>query len=176
MDAPADITASTKDPSWRWYATGPGIGIQLQQGPHRGRLVIPCDHSFPGTDRAGGGPADEGGSHIIYSDDHGQTWKLGGTVRPQMNESQVVELSDGKGGLLINMRTTSKTNRRAQSISRDGGQTWTVPDYPAELVEPRCQASILRYNWPSGQEPGRILFSNPASTRRNNLDGAREPR
>ena len=167
--APVDITTSTKDPSWRWYATGPGVGIQVRHGPHQGRLVIPCDHSFPGTDRAGGGPADEGGSHIIYSDDHGQTWKLGGTVRPQMNECQVIELSDGKGGLLINMRTSSKTNRRGQAFSRDGGSNWTAPEYSPELVEPRCQASILRYNWPSGQEAGRVLFSNPASTRRNNL-------
>ncbi len=45
---PVDITASTKDPSWGWYATGPGVGIQIQHGPHRGRLVIPCDHSFQG--------------------------------------------------------------------------------------------------------------------------------
>jgi sialidase-1 len=166
---PADITASTKDPSWGWYATGPGVGMQIQHGPDRGRLVIPCDHSFEGGDRAGGGPAVEDGSHIIYSDDHGQTWKLGGTVRPRVNESQVIELSDGRGGLLINMRTTSNVNRRTQSRSRDGGQTWTAPEYSPELVEPHCQASLLRYNWPNGQDPGRVLFSNPASTRRNNL-------
>jgi sialidase-1 len=167
--SPADITTATKDPSWRWYATGPGVGIQIQHGPHRGRLVTPCDHSFPGPDRAGSGPADEDGSHIIFSDDHGQTWTLGGTVRPQMNENQIVELSDGKGGLLMNMRTTSKANRRAQALSGDGGQSWTAPEYRPELVEPRCQASILRYNWPNGKDPGRMLFSNPASTRRNNL-------
>ena len=153
---PADITASTKDPSWGWYATGPGVGIQIQHGPHRGRLVIPCDYSFQGADRAV-----EGGSHIICSDDHGQTWKLGGTVSPQMNESQVVELSDGEGGLLLNMRNTAKADRRAQSLSHDGGQTWTAPGYPSELVEPRCQASLLRYDWPNGKEPGRLLFSNP---------------
>ena len=69
---PADITASVKSPAWGWYATGPGVGIQIQHGPHRGRLVIPCDHSSQSPDR---GPAVEGGSHIIYSDDHGQTWE-----------------------------------------------------------------------------------------------------
>ena len=40
-----------KNPSWGWYATGPGVGIQIQHGPHRGRLVIPCDHSFQGRSR-----------------------------------------------------------------------------------------------------------------------------
>ena len=38
--APAvEITATTKEPGWAWYATGPGNGIQLEDG----RLVIPCD-------------------------------------------------------------------------------------------------------------------------------------
>jgi sialidase-1 len=166
---PVNITASTKDPSWGWYATGPGVGIQIQHGPHWGRLVIPCDYSFQGADRNGRGPAVEGGSHIIYSEDHGQTWKLGGTVYPQMNESQVLELAGGEGALLLNMRNTAKAGRRAQSISRDGGQTWTAPEYPTELVEPGCQASLLRYGWPQAHEPGCILFSNPASSRRRNL-------
>ena len=86
-----------------------------------------------------------------------------------MNESQVVELADGAGGLLLNMRNTAKAARRAQSLSHDGGQTWTAPEYPPELVEPRCQASILRYNWPNAKEPGRIIFSNPSSPRRRDL-------
>jgi len=165
---PRDITASTKEPSWGWYATGPGIGIQIQQGLHRGRLVIPCDHSFQAENRSGSGPI-QAGSHVIYSDDHGQTWRLGGVARPQMNESQVVELADGKGSLLLNMRTTSKTNRRGTSFSHDGGLTWTAPEYASELVEPRCQASLLRYDWPLGDKPGRILFSNPAGVGRTNL-------
>ena len=35
-----EITQDVKDPSWTWYATGPGHGIQLKNG----RLLIPCDH------------------------------------------------------------------------------------------------------------------------------------
>lgn len=45
---PIEITAMTKRKSWWWYATGPGVGIQLQQGPHNRRLVIPCDHTPEG--------------------------------------------------------------------------------------------------------------------------------
>ena len=37
---PVEITQTVKSADWTWYATGPGIGIQLQSG----RLVIPCDH------------------------------------------------------------------------------------------------------------------------------------
>lgn len=38
-----------------------------------------------------------------------------------------------------------------------------------ESLEARCQGSLLRYNWPDGKEPGRLLFSNPASPRRRDL-------
>ena len=43
---PSEITKTTKKPGWGWYATGPGVGIQIKHGPHKGRLVIPCDHSY----------------------------------------------------------------------------------------------------------------------------------
>src|SRR6266576_1918218 len=46
---PSNITASVKDPSWGWYATGPGIGIQIEYGRYKGRLIIPCDHSCKDT-------------------------------------------------------------------------------------------------------------------------------
>jgi sialidase-1 len=41
-------------------------------------------------------------SHIIYSDDRGKTWKLGGSAGDHTNESQVIERADGT--LLWNMR------------------------------------------------------------------------
>ena len=166
---PANITASTKDPSWGWYATGPGVGIQIQHGSHRGRLVIPCDHTYDDPNGAVRGRAIERGAHVIYSDDRGETWKLGGAARPKMNECQVVELADGKGTLLLSMRSYIGENRRAQSISYDGGLSWSPPESHPQLVDPVCQASVLRYDWPNNKKPGRVLFSNPAATRRRNM-------
>src|SRR5262249_10845193 len=108
---PTDITASVKDPGWGWYASGPGVGIQLASG----RLVIPCNH------RAKGGPTPY--SHVTYSDDHGATWKIGGTMGENTNESQVVELADGS--LMFNARSYAGKSHRAVAISRDAGLTWT---------------------------------------------------
>ena len=45
--APRTITQQVKHDDWTWYATGPGIGVQLERGPFKGRLVIPCDHLVP---------------------------------------------------------------------------------------------------------------------------------
>jgi len=167
---PVEITKSAKDPAWGWYATGPGVGIQIKHGPFRGRLVIPCDHSYDDPQGNLRGLPVEYGSHVIYSDDHGKTWKLGGIIRPKVNECQVVELADGKGTLLLDLRAYFGRSRRAHSLSRDGGLTWTAPADALDLVEPVCQASILRFTWPDQAGKSRILFSNPADeSRRKNM-------
>lgn len=161
--APAEITKTTKDPTWGWYATGPGVGIQIKHGPHTGRLVIPCDHSFdyPEGKRYGGGY--EFRSHSIHSDDHGKTWQLGGTVGPATNECQVAEINKGSGDLLMNMRSYFNRKRRTHSTSRDGGTTWSTPRDVDRLIEPVCQGSLIRHTWPDRQKQGVLLFSNPAS-------------
>lgn len=167
--APENITATTKKKEWGWYATGPGIGIQIKNGAHKGRLVIPCDFSFDDSTTIPAQGHLSMGSHSIYSDDHGATWQLGGTITPKMNECQVVEVADGNGTLLMNMRSYFQRNCRAHAISYDGGITWTAPvDVPA-LMEPVCQASILRYAWPSKKAKSTILFLNPASAKRINM-------
>lgn len=146
-----DITADVKLPDWRWYATGPGVGIQLQAGTHAGRLVIPCDYSTA---------TNVGGSHVIYSDDHGAHWRIGGTVEPHMNECQVAELADGQGTLLLSMRSAVPQHQRAEAFSPDGGATWTAARYLPDLPDPVCQASILS----AGDH--RLLFSNPADAKK----------
>ena len=166
---PENITSSTKDPSWAWYATGPGVGVQIRHGPHKGRLVIPCDHSYREPNAEGPGFGVRRGSHVIYSDDHGKTWARGGTVAPAMNECQVVELADDQGTLLLSMRNYLGVKCRAHSISHDGGQSWGPPALDRQLPDPVCQASIVRCNWPSPGKPGALLFSNPASQTRRNM-------
>ena len=159
---PEDITATTKDTAWGWYATGPGIGIQIQYGPYKNRLVIPCDFSSYDTTGIRSKEHIIRGAHSIYSDDHGNSWKLGGTITPNMNECQVVEIADGKGTLLMNMRSYFQRKCRAHAISTDGGITWTAPvDMPA-LTEPVCQASLIRYTWPGKKSKSCIIFLNPA--------------
>jgi len=161
--APREITRSVKDPAWGWYATGPGIGIQVKQGPHTGRLVIPANHSY--DDPAGGfrGKPYDSGAHVFYSDDGGESWQLGGSIRPKMNESQVVEIPDGRGTLVMNMRSLFRRGCRAEATSSDGGRTWSAPREVPALVEPFCQGSILAHE--TGDRGGVVLFSNPADSR-----------
>jgi sialidase-1 len=149
--APVDITRSAKKADWTWYATGPGIGIQTRGG----RLIVPCNHQVAGS------KVQE--AHVIFSDDQGKTWHLGGSVGPRCDECQVAELSDSS--LLLNIRSYRGNHRRLISHSKDGGQTWSAPLEDDALIEPVCQASLVRYPGPRGG----LLFANPASVKRERI-------
>ena len=148
--APKEITSSVKKENWTWYATGPCHGIQLKYGENKGRLVIPCDHIEAGNKKYY--------SHIIYSDDNGKNWQLGGTSpQDQVNECTVAELPDGK--LILNMRNYDRTQKsRKISFSHDAGMSWSAIQPDTALIEPICQASML-----FTEENETLWFLNPAS-------------
>ena len=150
-DKPVDITSDVKNTEWGFYAVGPGVGIQIKHGTHKGRLVIPAYHRET-KDKSG--PST---SHVFFSDDHGKTWELGGNVELHTNECQVVEtIVDGRSQLLLNIRNhwarsggrPDLAGVRIVARSSDGGHTWSKTSFDKTLVEPQCQASILRYSWP----------------------------
>jgi sialidase-1 len=155
---PREITADVKQKDWSWYATGPGNGIQLTRGKYAGRLVIPCDHRVGGVAKDDKSNWDSAGrSHVIYSDDRGATWKLGGAAGFGTNECAVVERTDGS--LLLNSRSYRGKACRAISVSTDGGATWQPTQDEPALVESVCQASMIRG---AGDA---LLFCNPATPR-----------
>ena len=126
-----EITKTCKLDPWGWYATGPVHSIQVKRGPHKGRLVIPCDH------RLGEDGADRGseGSHAIISDDHGKTWRLGAIDDSyedtfKANETTVVELNDGR--LYFNSRDQrgDAPGNRGGAYSSDGGATFDTSEHP----------------------------------------------
>ncbi|MBN2291790.1 MAG: exo-alpha-sialidase [Pirellulales bacterium] len=152
---PLDITATTKKPEWTEAGHGPGLGLQMRSG----RIVIPCFENRP--DGPGWGTC---WNFSIYSDDHGKTWQLSNNeAGPGVNETQVVELTDGT--LLLNMRSDDpKKGCRLGATSKDGGKTWSpLFDIP-ELPDPCCQASMLRYSWADKVGgKSRILYCGPGT-------------
>ena len=162
---PVKISAQTRKDHWRWYATGPGNAIQLTRGPHKGRLLIPANHSDHSDSKK-----HPYRSHVFWSDDHGKTWELGGVHEDRTNESAVVELVDGS--VLQSMRSYHGKHNRAVSVSTDGGKSWGKVRLDDGLPTPVCQANILRYSWPEEKGKGgrsRILFSSPSAKGRSHL-------
>jgi sialidase-1 len=146
---PKNISATTMAFDWDWVATGPGIGIQLTRGAHRGRLVIPSDHKRNLTTEH-----PEWSSHMMFSDDSGATWQISAPILDGGNECQVIERADGS--LLVNTRMQGNFEGfRGIATSSDGGATWTPIDQEKQLPCPKCQASLVRY------DEHLLLFSNP---------------
>jgi len=150
---PKEITRDVKKKDWTWYATGPGIGIQLRLGPHKGRLIIPCDHKCKKDKTAYH-------SHVIFSENHGKTWRLGGVSRNGANECQIIERKDGS--LLLNMRRarTVKEPYRLLADSHDGGKTWSKNYINQILIDPRCQGSMIRKGLSDSDVSPGLIFSN----------------
>ena len=152
---PRNITRSVYQPDWKWYGTGPCHAIVKRSDPHKGRIIVPARHNTKRTHMV---------SHLIYSDDGGETWHIGGSVpRPQTTEGTVVELSNGD--LMLNSRNQNDgETHRVVSISKDGGATFSEVWLEKALVEPRgCQASLLFHSLNPATGKGNILFSNPAN-------------
>ena len=160
---PVDISATAKPATWDGYAFGPNHGIQLERGPNAGRLVIPQNHNLLGQNLEPDGRE----ISMIYSDDGGATWAVGGTlVNPTAgigpNESNVTELVDGS--LYVNARSQGGFSRhRLVGYSNDGGLSFTgQAEFDYGLVDPQVQGSVVRYSAvDQGDAQNRLLFTNP---------------
>ena len=150
--APQDITPMVKADWMKFLGVGPGVGITLQNGPHKGRIVVPV-YTTNRTHHLDGSQS----SRIIYSDDHGKTWHMGGGVNDnrtlhdgtvvdssnmknyyaQNTEASVVQLNNGQ--LKLFMR--GLTGDLQVATSNDGGITWDnyvarydVPDVYVQMA------------------------------------------
>ncbi|MFN7935022.1 MAG: sialidase family protein [Bryobacteraceae bacterium] len=139
-----DLTPQIKDPAW--VAMFPTSGTHFQTSKGRYLVPIVIRHADKVT-RASN----------AYSDDAGKTWKIGPPIGDHTDESKVVELADGT--LLQNMRNGP---RRAVAHSTDGGVNFSPVSHDEALVDPSCNAGIVR--------AGKLLiFTNAASAKRERL-------
>ncbi|MDQ8196136.1 exo-alpha-sialidase [Coraliomargarita sp. SDUM461004] len=142
----------TKD--WLNFHPGPGHGIVLQNGQYAGRIMIPgwyVYHSDKGKRRFA--------STLIYSDDNGINWSIGGTAHDGSDECMVAELADGSVMMSIRPERENKdSDYRHFAISRDGGDHFEPTIIDRDLRATVCQTSIL-----VDSEKDQIFFSYPAS-------------
>ena len=147
--APYNLTGVVKS-DWGWIGTGPPGSLQLRSG----RIVVPSYHDpFTWDD------GEISHSYIMYSDDGGASWQLGGelTGLHLSNECQAAEIGDNV--VLVSARGLLR--RRLQAISYDGGLTFGPTTVVDSLPEPMegVEGSILRL--PSN---GVLLLSNPSES------------
>jgi len=141
-----DITDQIAKPAWTMdfkFITS-GRGVQTRAGELLHTLVRPGR-----------------GVHVFGSRDRGRSWNLV-TESPldPGDESKVVELVDGR--LMVNCRVNGHGFRWVHR-SDAGGTTWQGHSAHS-LVDPGCNASIIRYtSVRDGFAKNRLLFSNANS-------------
>jgi len=144
---PINVTRQVKRPEWNFLLQGPGRGIAMKNG------TIVFAAQYIDAERM---------PHacILYSDDHGRSWRLHEGARSNTTEAQVAELPSGD--LMLNMRD-NRGGSRAVSVTSDMGRTWTEhPSSRKALREPVCMASLISVAADdniSGRDI--LLFSNP---------------
>ncbi len=140
---PVDITKSIKPSHWLNVNT-PGAMIQLENGPHKGRIIA----SLWGTVPIKKDEKVERSWGIItaWSDDLGKTWQRSGPLEdPEIgfaNECQIAEAVDGK--LLIIARNQAGKPLRKKAFSEDGGENWTPTKTDPSLPSVACMGSLIK--------------------------------
>lgn len=140
--SPIDITSQITKPDWHrdFKFITSGGGIQT----HSGKLL----NTLVNLGR---------GLYVFGSNDHGESWYLIDSPIIPGDESKIVELADGTW--MINSRVNGPGFRFVHT-STDEGTTWlSTPD--SSLIDPGCNASIIRYtSVKGGDDKNRLLFSN----------------
>ncbi|HEW1619600.1 TPA: LPXTG-anchored neuraminidase NanA [Streptococcus pneumoniae] len=174
--APQDITPMVKADWMKFLGVGPGTGIVLRNGPHKGRILIPV-YTTNNVSHLNGSQS----SRVIYSDDHGKTWHAGEAVndnrqvdgqkihsstmnneRAQNTESTVVQLNNGDVKLFMR----GLTGDLQVATSKDGGVTWEkdIKRY-TQVKDVYVQMSAI-HTMHNGKEY--IILSNAGGPKREN--------
>ncbi|MEV4440807.1 sialidase family protein, partial [Streptomyces sp. NPDC049577] len=160
---PRELTAALRPRGWNsWYATGPGHGIQLEHGRHRGRLVVGVN-----AESHDGARTSANHAALAYSDDGGAHWRLGatdtravradGTYGQKPSELTLAERRDGAVYVGGREQDGTELGNRDEAVSRDGGGSFAAPFRALpDLYAPMVQGAVLPLR------PGRWLFSAPA--------------
>jgi hypothetical protein len=115
-------------------------------------------------------PSDPSYDAVIYSDDNGATWQLGGgpvqtdPLNTGVNEAAIVQLADG--AIYMNSRLKYADNTapaRGYSYSYDGGITWTNVQYAYSLPVSSVEGSLISI------DPTTLLFAAPLDADNNDV-------
>lgn len=150
--APKSITKNVKNPAWNLFFNGPGAGIAMADG----KLVFAAqywdEHAMPY-------------STLLYSADHGLSWKTEEGPKSNTTESQLIETSPGV--LMLNMRD-NRGSFRSVATTADMGKTWTThhTSYHA-LQDPVCMASFIKANVTVKGKAREVVFFGNDNTQAN---------
>lgn len=143
---PKSITAGVKDPAWNLFFNGPGSGIAMTDG----KIVFAAqywdENAMPH-------------STLVYSADHGVTWKTEDGPKANTTEAQLIETTPGT--LMLNMRD-NRGSFRSVATTTNFGKSWTEHHTSYKtLQDPVCMASFIKEDVNvKGKQKSVVFFGN----------------
>lgn len=165
---PQSLNSQVKKEYMSFIGPGPGNGIVISHGKYKGRIIVPVYYGtkkFPLCLSC----------CVVYSDDNGETWKLGETPNntrlidgrkanhfkiknnEMLTESQAIEQGDGT--LKYFMRNHDPKHSVAVAYSKNGGDRWEKFSLDDNLPQPVCQSSVIKIE---NAEKPYVVFLNAA--------------
>lgn len=172
FSAPVEITSTIEnfrnEYPWKVCATGPGHGLQLDDG----RIIVPIWLSDGTGTEFGSGRLGHRPSvlTVIYSDDFGGKWVMGDILCSDgdyfdgiriTNPSETVAVEKNDRTVMFNIRTESSPNRRLIVTSDNGVLNFKINRFDDSLLESVCMGSLLRYKNHDENKNDYLVFINP---------------
>lgn len=149
--SPRHLNPQIKKEWMKFLGAGPGTGIQIAAGKYKGRLIFPIYLA---------NTHDVHSSGVIYSDDAGKNWHIGGLLndnrlldgelinakdventKASQGECQLAEISTDH--LRMHIRNNHNGNLYIAD-SFDGGLTWQNFKEHMKICDPGCQTHFLK--------------------------------
>ena len=159
--SPRHVDPHPNSDGWIGWPNNSVHGIQLHAGPKNGRIVIPA--FLYKADEAGQVPGVRGG--LLYSDDHGETWTVGGVLPDGSDEVALIETPSGEIYASYR-RNTRKTAGRTWARSQDGGETFYEFGEHAELSGRAVHVGLAELTSTCQETEDLFLFSHPTGSGR----------
>ncbi len=146
-----------------FHLPGPGHGIMLENG----RMVLQVWHRHaikkPMKER-------KYGASVIFSDDYGKNWKSGGYIPGvdsfSANESRLAAIKGSHIMIDARMSNTASFVHRVQSVSTDGGITWSWPVYSSMKQFTTVDAGLASFK---RKNKLHLIYTRPLGPGRNDL-------
>jgi len=123
---------------------------RIDEGPYAGRLILagpirgdylPCDDHPKFRDYSAS-------SAIIYSDDNGESWQLGGLINDATafdhNEASAVSVNNGQQILMVRRSIARDAPGKILHYSNDGGESWEE-GFISTIDATRCMQVLDTY-------------------------------
>ena len=168
---PNEVTGQVKrkyDRPGKWFGVGPSSGLVKQHEPNVDRIYIVASQSGVKINKE---PQKFAPSHLIFSDNEGESWNVGKPMQIKSKEATLVELNNGN--LMVNARNNDLPHR-VVGVSGNGGKSFNKYDgreeeNPGKKLNDCGEVGERKDEYKCGVHSGLLVYPDEGSSDRSFL-------